>query len=88
EGKYEFYKGKGCDKCRMTGLVGRIGIYELLPIHEEIRNMVDLKKSADEIKRKAIEMGAMKTLRDDGIEKAKKGITTLEEVVRVTTKIE
>ncbi|MDD5611281.1 MAG: ATPase, T2SS/T4P/T4SS family, partial [Candidatus Omnitrophica bacterium] len=36
EGKYEFYKGKGCDKCRMTGLVGRIGIYELLPIHEEI----------------------------------------------------
>jgi len=88
EAKFESYKGKGCNKCKETGLVGRIGIYELMPMNEEIRGMVDLKKSADEIKRKALDLGIMKTLRDDGLEKAKKGITTLEEVIRVTTKIE
>ncbi|MCM8779822.1 MAG: type II secretion system protein GspE, partial [Candidatus Omnitrophica bacterium] len=88
EGKHEFYKGKGCSKCKGTGFLGRIGIYELMPMNEEIRAMVDLKKSADEIKRKALEMGIMKTLREDGLEKATRGITTLEEVVRVTTKIE
>jgi type IV pilus assembly protein PilB len=87
EGKQEFYRGKGCNKCKYTGFVGRVGIFELLIINEEIRKMVDAKKSADEIKRKAIELG-MKVLREDSLEKAKKGLTTLDEVLRVTTEVE
>ncbi|MFA5089077.1 MAG: ATPase, T2SS/T4P/T4SS family, partial [Candidatus Omnitrophota bacterium] len=80
---HEFYRGKGCPKCAGTGFKGRMAIFELLPVNEKIRDMIDKRNSADEIKRKAVEMG-MKTLRQDGIIKARKGLTTLEEVVRVT----
>jgi type IV pilus assembly protein PilB len=81
--KAEFYKGKGCDKCKNTGYIGRIGIFELLILNDEIRKMVDEKVSADQIKKKALQLG-MKTLREDGLDKAKKGLTTVEEVLRVT----
>ncbi|MBL7151284.1 MAG: type II secretion system ATPase GspE [Candidatus Omnitrophica bacterium] len=79
----EFYRGKGCDNCKKTGFMGRIGIFEFLPVNEEIKKMVNERNSADQIRKKAIEMG-MKTLREDGLEKVKSGLTTLEEVVRVT----
>lgn len=79
----QFFRGKGCPKCNNTGLKGRTGIFELLVITEEIRTLIDEKKSADEIGRKARESG-MRTLRDDGLLKAKEGLTTLEEVLRVT----
>jgi type IV pilus assembly protein PilB len=82
----EFYKGAGCQRCNQKGYIGRIGIFELLFIDEEIRKMVDAKKSADEVKRKAVELG-MKVLRDDGLQKAKRGATTIEEVLRATTEI-
>jgi type II secretory ATPase GspE/PulE/Tfp pilus assembly ATPase PilB-like protein len=82
----EFYRGAGCPRCNQKGYIGRIGIFELLFIDEEIRKMVDAKKSADEVKRKAVELG-MKVLRDDGLQKAKRGLTTIEEVLRVTTEI-
>jgi len=80
--KAEFYRGKGCMKCKNTGFVGRIGIYELLVINEEIKNMVTAKKSANDIKKMAISLG-MSTLFDDGLEKLKNGTTTVEEVLRV-----
>ncbi len=79
----QFYKGKGCGLCKGTGTIGRMGIFEILPMNEDIRKLIDAKVSADVIKKKAIELG-MKTLREDGLVKAQKGLTTLEEVLRVT----
>ena len=79
----DFYRGKGCPKCKNSGFTGRIGIFELLVITEDIRKLINEKASADQIKKKAIQLG-LKTLRDDGLDKVDKGLTTIEEVVRVT----
>ncbi|MBM3255759.1 MAG: type II/IV secretion system protein [Candidatus Omnitrophica bacterium] len=81
--KAEFYHGKGCSECHHTGFIGRVGIFELLVMDEEIRRMVNERKSADLIRKSAIASG-MKTLLDDGIDKARRGLTTLDEVLRVT----
>ena len=81
--KIELFRGKGCMHCRNTGFTGRLGIFELLSVTEEIKNMVTAKRSANEIKKKALEQG-MRVLRDDGMEKVKSGVTTAEEVLRVT----
>ncbi len=78
-----FYKGEGCQACKQSGFLGRIGIFELFVINEEIRRMVETKCSADEIKRKALDSG-MTTLRRDGLNKAAAGLTTPEEVLRAT----
>jgi len=77
------YTSKGCEKCRFTGFRGRIGIFELLPINEEIRNMIYYRKSSDEIRKRAEAIG-MRSLYRCGIERMKQGITTLEEVIAVT----
>ncbi len=77
------YHGKGCQHCKGSGFAGRRGIFEVLVLNEEIRKMVETKKSADEIKKKAVEMG-MKVLRQDGLLKVRQGLTTPEEVLRVT----
>ncbi len=79
----KFFHGKGCPACKNSGFTGRIGIFEVLIINEAIRKMIEAKSSADVIRKKAIELG-MKTLREDGLEKAKQGVTTLEEILRVT----
>jgi len=79
------YKGNGCDACSGTGYKGRIAIYEVLRLSPELRDMVLSGASALEIKRAAIQEG-MRTLRMSGLEKLKEGITTVEEVVRVTFK--
>jgi general secretion pathway protein E len=79
------YRGKGCDKCKGRGYFGRTGIFELLVIDNEIRPMITDKIDSQSIKNHAVSRG-MKTLRIDGLEKAIKGITTLEEVLRVTQK--
>jgi len=79
----KFFRGKGCPFCKNTGFVGRIGIFELLVLNETIRKMVEERNSADAIKKKAIELGLI-TLREDGLEKARAGLTTLEEILRVT----
>lgn len=79
------YEGKGCEACKFTGFKGRTGIYEILRVNEAIRQMIIARASSQEIKRKAIQQG-MKTLLDDGWQKALKGLTTLSEVVRVTQK--
>jgi len=79
------YRGRGCDKCKGRGYFGRTGIFELLVIDNEIRPMITERIDSQSIKSHAVSRG-MKTLRQDGIEKVIKGITTLEEVLRVTQK--
>jgi len=76
-------KGKGCQACNLTGYRGRTAIFELLLVNEEIKKLITQKAPADQIKKKAVSEG-MKTLWEDGQEKIKQGITTLEEVLRVT----
>ncbi|MCK5708411.1 MAG: Flp pilus assembly complex ATPase component TadA [Candidatus Aureabacteria bacterium] len=83
-GKVTLYKGTGCPECRETGYKGRRGIYEVLTIDDDIRHMVIEGKSSHEIKSFAIKEKGLKVLAVDGIEKVKLGITTLEEVSRVT----
>ena len=78
-----FYRGKGCEHCMGTGYLGRTAIYEILVIDKEIKRLILEGKDSDEIKEFAVSKG-MKTLRDDGAEKVKMGITTPEEVLRVT----
>ncbi|MET0152287.1 MAG: type IV-A pilus assembly ATPase PilB [Candidatus Binatia bacterium] len=79
----QFFHGAGCEDCSMTGFRGRIALYEVLPMREEIREAVLVGASALEIKRKAISLG-MKTLRQSGLAKVREGATTIEEIVRVT----
>ncbi len=76
-------KGKGCDNCNATGFRGRVALYEVMPIREEIKELVLRGGSALDIKREAARMG-MKTLRQAGLSKVEEGVTTLEEVLRVT----
>ena len=80
---HKFFQGKGCKTCRNSGYKGRTGIFEILVVNNEIRDLI-LKKTPDaEIKQAAIKAG-MKTLREDGIKKALDGVTTIDEVMRVT----
>jgi type II secretion system protein E len=78
------FKGAGCDQCRGTGYRGRTGIYELFVINEEVRSLIVSKAPAGEIRRRATDDLGMVTLRADGWTKAKLGITTVEEILRVT----
>ena len=77
------WRGRGCDECRGTGYRGRTGIYELFPITEEARSLILRRAPSREIRRQAVEAG-MVTLRLDGWAKACEGVTTVEEVLRVT----
>jgi len=77
------YKGRGCNSCGGTGYKGRIALYEVMPVGEEIKDMIIRGANASELKKKAIELG-MKTLRMSGLTKIKEGITSVEEVLRVT----
>lgn len=77
------YKGKGCKICHYTGYAGRIGIFEVLEVTKNIRSLITQKADADVIGQQAIKDG-MTTMLDDGIRKVVKGLTTLEEVLRVT----
>jgi len=77
------YKGKGCKICRQTGYLGRLGIFEVLEVTKGIRKLITEKADADVINRSAIAEG-MKTMLDDGLQKVAEGLTTLEEVLRVT----
>ena len=78
-----FYTAKGCDLCNGRGYSGRAGLYELLIIDDDIKQLIVQRADATRIKRKAIENG-MRTLRDDGAMKVLHGVTSVEEVVRVT----
>jgi type II secretory ATPase GspE/PulE/Tfp pilus assembly ATPase PilB-like protein len=78
-----FYHGAGCDRCKRRGYVGRAAVIEVLPVSETIRRLIIKRASAAVIKNQAVSEG-MKTLRMVGIDKAREGVTTLEEVLRVT----
>jgi len=83
----QLFEGKGCEACKFTGYKGRTGIYEFLVMNDAIRDMVLAHEPANKIKNKAVSMG-MKTLRYDGWDKVKKGLTTPAEVIRVTSQEE
>ncbi|MGA2176931.1 MAG: ATPase, T2SS/T4P/T4SS family [Verrucomicrobiota bacterium] len=78
-----FWKGAGCEECRQFGYQGRMGIYELLFVDEDLRSLILTRAAASTIAQKAMEHG-MRTLRNDGWKKVKLGRTTIEEVIRVT----
>jgi len=77
------FVAKGCDKCRNTGYSGRVGIYELLMVDDQLRDIIARNPNVAEFRRLCIERG-MVTLRSDGMTKVAKGQTTIEEVLRVT----
>jgi type IV pilus assembly protein PilB len=78
-------KGAGCEKCNQTGYKGRVGLYEVMEIGEELRELILVGASGMELRRKAVDEG-MITLRQSGLRKVKDGMTTIEEVVRETVK--
>ena len=78
-----FYKGKGCKSCNNSGYSGRIGIFEVLEITDEIKSLILARANNDQIKKKAMDNG-MTSMFEDGFEKAVSGKTTLEEIFRVT----
>jgi len=77
------YRGEGCPKCRHTGYRGRLGIYELMVVNDEMRRVIAGSGSLNDLKRYAVESG-MRDLRTDGFQKAEEGLTTVEEILRVT----
>ncbi|MEI6437981.1 MAG: ATPase, T2SS/T4P/T4SS family [Candidatus Omnitrophota bacterium] len=83
EEQMTLYHGKGCPKCMNRGYKGRLAIYETLTINDDIRNLINARASSEVISRKAQE-GGMRTLSESGIEKMKAGITTVDDVLRVT----
>lgn len=83
ENKLTLYKGKGCKICHNTGYNGRLGVFEVLEVSKEIRQLISERSDSDEINQKALQEG-MTTMLDDGLTKVKNGLTTIEEVVRVT----
>ena len=78
-----FYSGEGCEECRYTGYSGRTALFEYLAIDSDIRNEISKKSDAERIKKVALGKG-LATLRQNGWEKVKNGVTTLPEILRVT----
>jgi type IV pilus assembly protein PilB len=82
-GTVNFYKGKGCQTCNFTGMKGRVAIYEVMPVSTEIRDLILRNATTNEIQDAACSQG-MKTLRQNALQKVIDGVTTVEEVLRVT----
>jgi len=83
----KFYRGRGCERCRNTGYHGRIGIFEVLKMNDRLRELVVTRPPTSAIRAMAMEHG-MNTLWDDGIDKVKSGVTTIDEVMREAERIE
>ncbi len=81
--RVKLYKGRGCPVCNSTGYKGRVGLYEVMEVTDELREMILCGASSLELKNKALEQG-MISLRKSGLRKIKDGLTTVEEVVRET----
>jgi type IV pilus assembly protein PilB len=79
----KFYYGRGCDRCNNTGHRGRMGLFELILMNDELRDMVSAGVSTDQLRITAKKMG-MTTLRESGLRALFRGATTIEEVVRET----
>jgi type IV pilus assembly protein PilB len=82
-GRITVYRGKGCQVCNLTGMKGRVAIYEVMPVSEELRDLILKNAPTAEIRATAKAHG-MKTLREAGIQKVVEGVTTVDEVLRVT----
>ena len=82
-GTVNFYKGKGCQTCNFTGMKGRVAIYEVMPVTTELRDLILRNATTNEIQDAACSQG-MKTLRQNALQKVIDGVTTVEEVLRVT----
>jgi type IV pilus assembly protein PilB len=82
-----FMKGRGCAHCTKSGYKGRLGIFELMVMNNKIRELAFQGAATQEIRRAAVS-GGMKVMFDDGIQKALRGVTTLDEVFRVSKKAE
>jgi type II secretory ATPase GspE/PulE/Tfp pilus assembly ATPase PilB-like protein len=82
---FPLYRGTGCSACAGKGYLGRTGIFELLTASDQIREIISLRADAMKVRSAAI-LAGMRTLRTDGLEKVFRGVTTLEEVLRVTQK--
>jgi type IV pilus assembly protein PilB len=82
-GTVNFYKGKGCQTCNFTGMKGRVAIYEVMPVTTELRDLMLRNATTAEIRDTAVSQG-MKTLRQNALQKVVDGVTTVEEVLRVT----
>jgi general secretion pathway protein E len=82
-GPDRFYEGRGCGFCSNTGFTGRVGIYELMPVNDDIRKLIVAKADSNQIRKKALENG-MRSLQDDGWLKVRQGISSIAEVLRVT----
>jgi general secretion pathway protein E/type IV pilus assembly protein PilB len=83
EENVRLWKGRGCNKCTLTGYQGRKGIFEIFLITDEIQRMIFSKVPSSELRGRARAMG-MRTLREDGFRKVIGGVTTVEEILRVT----
>jgi len=86
EGDYTFYRGKGCDSCLGTGYKGRIGIFEVLEIDDDLKSLIIKTQDAGPIRKLAKEKGFF-TMMEDGIRKIIKGITTPQEVISVIKEV-
>jgi type IV pilus assembly protein PilB len=82
----ELYEAGGCLRCGGTGYHGRVGLYEVMPVTEEVRTLALERARVDAIHAVALEQG-MRTMREDGMDKVRRGLTTLAEVGRVTTDV-
>ena len=79
----KMYKGAGCDRCRKTGYSGRLGIYEMLVMDDGLRDTVTSNPDVNNLRKLCRERGLV-SLRQDGFEKVKRGLTTVDEILRVT----
>jgi type II secretory ATPase GspE/PulE/Tfp pilus assembly ATPase PilB-like protein len=82
ENEFMFYKGLGCKSCGFTGYKGRVGLYEVMELNDEIKKVILEGANSDDIENVAVN-GGMGTMLENGIEKALSGITSLEEIIRV-----
>jgi type IV pilus assembly protein PilB len=82
-GMTRFYKGQGCPSCNFTGMKGRVAIYEVMPVTPDLRDMI-LKGAPTAALRRTAQSHGMKTLRQTGLMKVLEGVTTVEEVLKVT----
>ena len=78
-----FMEGRGCEACSMSGYRGRTGIFELMTMNDELRQLI-LRQTSAGVLREAAIRGGMRSIREDGVEKAARGLTTLAEVLRTT----
>jgi type II secretory ATPase GspE/PulE/Tfp pilus assembly ATPase PilB-like protein len=80
--KLRFFRGRGCEQCRNTGHYGRVGLYELMAMTNEVRDLIVRHANAAELRQAAVR-GGMKTMRYDGLSKINAGVTSASEVIRV-----